>query len=76
MRNNQIEIVAQFATALEVEMKADAAVVANGISRNYFAADNRVQNIAAFYTALVQALQKATAQGRKDCCEEDVLLPT
>jgi hypothetical protein len=56
-------------------MKADAAVVANGISRN-FAADNRVQNIAAFYTALVQALQKATAQGRKDCCEEDVLLPT
>jgi hypothetical protein len=55
-------------------MKADAAVVANGIIRNYFAADNRVQNMAAFYTALVQS--PAESQGRKDCCEEDVLLLT
>ena len=42
----------------------------NGIICNYFAAFNRVQNMAAFYTALVQALQKARERiaARRMCC--------
>ena len=77
MRMDQAETVAQLTNeALAVESKAEAVVAANGIIRSYVADDHRVQDMAAFYTALVEALQKAREQGRQDWFEEDVLLLT
>jgi hypothetical protein len=41
-----------------------------------FGADNRVQDMSAFYSALVEALQKARERGEEERTDEDVLLLT
>ena len=77
MRNDEAETIAQLANeTLEVVRKAEACTAANGIIRSYFGTDNRVQNLSAFYSALVEALQKAREQGEEDHADEDVLLLT
>ena len=77
MRNDEAETIAQLANeTLDVVRKAEACTAANGIIRSYFGTDHQVQNMSAFYSALVEALQKAREQGEKDHADEDVLLLT
>jgi hypothetical protein len=77
MRNDEAETISQLANeTLEVLKKAEACTAANGIIRRCFGADNRVQDMSAFYTALVEALQKAREQGEVDHANEDALLLT
>ena len=77
MRNDEAETIAQLANeTLEVVRKAEACTAANGIIQSYFGTDHQVQNMSAFYSALVEALQKAREQGEKDHADEDVLLLT
>jgi hypothetical protein len=77
MRNDEAETISHLANeTLEVLRKAEACTAANGIIRGYFGADNRVQDMSAFYTALVEALQKARERGEDERTDEDVLLLT
>jgi hypothetical protein len=77
MRNDEAETISQLANeTLEVLRKAEACTAANGIIRRCFGADNRVQDMSAFYTALVEALQKARERGEEERTDEDVLLLT
>ena len=77
MRNHEAETVARLANeTLEVIRRAEACTAANSIIGSYFGTDNRAQNMSAFYSALVEALQKAREQGDEDRADEDVLLLT
>ena len=66
MRSNEAETITQLANeTLEVVRKAEACTAANEIIRSYFGTDNQVRNMSAFYSALVEALQKARERGKR-----------
>jgi hypothetical protein len=44
--------------------------------KDLFWTDNRVQSMPAFYSALVEALQKTRAEGQEEYSAEDVLTLT
>jgi len=76
MRNDEAETISHLANeTLEVLRKAEACTAADGIRRS-FGTDNRVQDMSAFYSALVEALQNARELGKEDRADEDVLLLT
>jgi hypothetical protein len=77
MRNDEAETISHLANeTLEVLRKAEACTAADGIIRRSFGTDNRVQDMSAFYSALVEALQNARELGKEDRADEDVLLLT
>lgn len=52
---------------LQARMEQDAKATAHGLIQGYLGPDHKVRDMCQFYSALVQALKAARAQGQADC---------